>query len=71
VLEIQQMAKRDEAGKPTKRYVYNISKLSQEEMRDVGEQVRRDGLTAIETERLTTSLPKKSGDPRGIADHQP
>lgn len=67
VPEVQEMARADEASKLTKRHLYNISKLPPDEQANVAERVQRDGLTAIETERLTT---KKGGRRQGIAARQ-
>ena len=68
--EIQRIVKWDIVGEPTKWHLCNTSKLSQEELWDVADQIRRDGLPAIEAERLPTPLGKKSGDRQVIADHQ-
>lgn len=61
VPEVQEMARSESETKLTKRHLYNISKLPEDQQSEVAQRVQRDGLTAIETEQLTSKGTRRKG----------
>ena len=57
VPEVQELARSEDPEKPmlTKRHLYNIARLKPSEQKPLADQVRLEGLTAVETERLVAT----------------
>lgn len=67
--DVQAAARSDQSGTLTRRHLYHVSRLNQEQQQEFIDLIRKHGLTADETERLVketkakTTTPKKRGAP--------
>lgn len=67
--QVQSAARADATGRITKRHLYSLSRIPAQKQLDVLKRVRRDELSAIDTERLILRMqgsrdkPKKRGAP--------
>lgn len=61
---MQKIVREDPTGKITKRHLYSLSRVPVVQQSVVLERVRRDGLSALDTERLIARMVEKRDQPR-------
>jgi len=67
--DLQKQAREDESGRITKRHLYALSKLGAPDQQTLLERIRKNNLTAVDTEAAVAQLqdkpdvPKKRGAP--------
>lgn len=67
--EVQKLARADTTGRVTKRHLYSVARLPAPQQSTLLKRISRDGLSAVETEKLVTrwqsaaNAPKKGGAP--------